>query len=129
MSLDARLEQAKIAAAALARETDRLNQRLAAAEETIVALGLGVTAWVHLEGLQRLVFRKYDDEWGLFVDKGAETGAVPLHNASRVLRAQAAEMMPALVDALFDEAEKQLALVRRAIESLDVVLAELPGNA
>jgi hypothetical protein len=101
-----RLKEGITAARLLGAETDRLTEELAQIERAIHELHLGVSARVSMSDGRMLAFEKESKIWRLRVH--THDTVLLLINASRGLRLEAVEHLPALLEALVDEAERQL---------------------
>jgi hypothetical protein len=98
-------------------DIDLLNDLLAAAEDRLAGLMLGVSASVPLEPGVDLVFRKRGGSWGLYV------GGESVLKLSKRVRVLAAGKLEDMVGALTAEASRQLEDVRAAIAKVEAFLA------
>ena len=104
-------------------DLETLNDLLAAAEDRLVDLRLGVSANVRLEPDVALVFTKRSAGWGLYVDDR------PLHECSKRIRVLAAGKLDALVDALTEAARERFAAVRQAVAKVEGLLVAFGVDA
>lgn len=131
----------------LNRESNDLNEIIAAVELKIVELGPGVTVWLEATTLDdakkneddsgeyfsfhELGFDKDDKEWGFFVRRVKQyvdpTGdrfefdePVRLRACSRAIRLAATRHFDALIERIAQECESLVASVRRAREKAQV---------
>jgi hypothetical protein len=130
--------RAKLARLEMEESTELLNRTLLAAERKFTALGLGVTATVHLwppspqdtsEDLLR--FGKDGKEWRFSVlsgDQGDppwEYTETPLMSSSRELRSQALTKLPDLHEALVKQAEEAAKVLNIRLLTANEFLAKL----
>jgi hypothetical protein len=128
--LHASLQRARRVAPELASATEAVNSALERVEQALAALNLGVTAAVNLypdldPGLQDgwvqyVRFGKDGSTWRLLLESGPYGGdpedwsQSPLLSTSKETRLRAVERLPALVDQLVEEAERQVSDFRSA---------------
>jgi hypothetical protein len=116
--------------AELSAATDALNASLRKAEQALTELNLGVTASVALwpkqsDWLQFLRFGKDASGWRLILESGPDGGdpedwsESPLLNASKEVRLQAVERLPALLEELVKTAEEHLVTLRTRAAQAD----------
>jgi hypothetical protein len=124
-----RLEQARNAGAVLARSTDELNRKIAAVEKALCALDLGVSVTVEITlgetPLERaqLQFRKWGNDWGLYIHRSGKMLA--LQNTSRDLRLIAVDHLKELIDALIEKIDENARHVQERVKKLDDLIEEL----
>lgn len=137
--LRASLQRARRVAPELASATDAVNVALEQVEQALAALHLGVTAAVDLydgrdpvDGWMRFLrYGKDGSAWRLLLESGPDGGDAedwsqsPLLNASKEVRLQAVERLPALVDALVDVAEDQVGRFRAAAAKAHALAATI----
>jgi hypothetical protein len=121
----------------LAEATDKLNQAIAAAEQAIAALHLGVRAAVsmysgpdHNPWYTNLVFGKDGKTWRLFIETGHpshpdQEELTPLTNASREHRIRAVELLPDLVRELIVTAEQEIQRVEQKTSEANEFVANI----
>ena len=119
----------------LSQAADRLNSKIAAFEEELSSLNLGVAATVRLFeddteplGLD-LEFRKHAGRWRLLVnhwDDGRDhADRAPLVGASRELRLDAVALFPKLLESLLAASEQELARIDASAASVDSLIASM----
>jgi hypothetical protein len=124
-----RLERARNAGAVLAKSTDDLNRKIAAVEKALCALGLGVSVLVEITlgesppERAQLQFRKWGNDWGLYVHRGGKM--VALQNTSRDLRLIAVDHLKDLIDALIEKIDENARHVQERVTKLDDLIEEL----
>lgn len=101
----------------MSEDIDVLTDLLAAAEDRLAGLMLGVSASIPLEPGLDLVFRKRGGSWGLHV------GGESVLKLSKRVRVLAALHLEEMVDALNEEASRQLEDVRSAVAKVETFLA------
>ncbi len=115
---------------------DGLNKAIETAEMALASLNLGVTADVPLESYGtlvvppdlELVYKKRGNEWKLLVRNRADDEENFLSSMSRDIRLAAVRVLPALREALKEEAEEQLAEVIEATELCKAFIRETRGE-
>jgi hypothetical protein len=121
----------------LGKAADELNGRLVELEDAFQMLKLGVVASVPLypndddpsETYQNITFGKDGKAWRLLYQYGDEIcdehKSVPLVNATREVRIQAAGQLAALLDRLIEVAEEEIARVQDKSRALAELAAEI----
>ena len=117
--------------------TEELNRTIASAEKKFTALNLGVTALVNFDDddpddwTSFLRFGKDGKDWRLMVGSTHRSGdpdsrsECPLTNASRETRVNAIRALPALYDALIEQAEREAKLLAVDVGAAQSFLATL----
>jgi hypothetical protein len=124
-----RLERARSAGAVLAKSTDELNRKIAAVEKALCALGLGASVIVEMTlgenptDRAQLQFRKWGNDWGLYVHRGGKMLA--LQNTSRDLRLIAVDHLKELIDALIEKIDESARHVQERVTKLDDLIEDL----
>lgn len=136
------IQRARELAIEFDRETAKLNEALEATEAVLKDLGLGVRVQVNFPdpedesptGWRFLCFDKHGGDWRLLVEVGDD--AYPdsiatkiLRNASRDVRLEAIEFIPALIEALVEEAQSKLTTVKKKAGAMEKLVAELRPTA
>jgi DNA polymerase-3 subunit gamma/tau len=138
-SLRASLQRARRVAPELASATDAVNIALERVEQALTTLNLGVTACIDLDPDRNprddwarcLRFGKDGSTWRLLLESGPEGGDAddwsqsPLLSASKEVRLQAVEQLPALIDKLVEAAEDQVGRFRAAAAKAQAVAAAI----
>jgi hypothetical protein len=134
-SLAAKIKKARVTAAKLAEKSNELNDVLLKAQDAIAALRLGVSASVlmHIEETNAaetyLSFERYEGKWSLTILEGhpafEEWSTTPLLKASRRLRMEASKLLPALVDKLMEQTEKEIGEVDESKSAVVSFVKEL----
>ena len=134
------LQRARRVAPELASATNAVNDALERVERALASLNLGVSASVDLHpgcswepGDWRpfLRFGKDGSAWRLLLEgytvgaSGDEGTESPLLSASKEIRLLAVARLPALVDALVQEAEQQVSSFRAAAERAQALAAAI----
>ncbi len=131
-ALAAAYARGRASADALANVTDELNSKIAEAETSLAALKLGVRASVliredtnsetGLSWYSHLSFGKWEKSWRLLYETSSdfhdEVETTPLTNASREVRLQAIDVMPDLLLAMVESAEKEADEVKSKLDAL-----------
>lgn len=136
LNLAARIKIARQTSAHLNDATDRLNERLSEVEAALVDLQLGVKGFVRMsledtgyDETRHLAFRKHEGQWCLVVDDESadplDFSTTPILKASRAVRIEAADLLPALVDNLIERTATQADEVEKRVQSLAGLSAEL----
>lgn len=93
--------------------TERMNVALDAAEKKLGALGLGVAAFVEIQGGQ-LHFRKVERGWALVVFVGDSQDAQPVRTLARYKRIEVISKFDDLANALREEAARKIEQITAA---------------
>lgn len=110
------IERARDVGRRLTEATEQLNTVIARAENVLVELDLGIEASVPLNVRElKLVFKKYKDDWGLFVEDQGDL--MPLRKSSRAIRIAAANNFQALFDQIITVGNARLGEVEEALQS------------
>ena len=139
--------EARDIAPELSAVTDELNRALMRVEKALVGMRLGVIGRIEIESsvspdsfddirrYTNLVFIKQGAQWGLFIEEGSMDhngeGPIerePLLSASKALRIQAADVLPALVKLLVDEARKQRDAILKRAQAMNELATLLTGK-
>lgn len=144
-TLAEKVARARVVRVQLAAVTDELTASLQQFEAALVALGLGVAAWVDLTDAdearrgytRRLAFQRYGAAWRLVtVGMNPSLGkcdVVPLVQTSRKNRFEAAGRLADLVVAIVDQTvalsktgEQKAAAIQRLTRALALVQGDTP---
>lgn len=110
------IERARDVGRRLTEATERLNVVIARAEQVLVGLDLGIEASVPLNVRDvKLVFKRYKEDWGLFVDDQGDLA--PLRKSSRAIRIAAAHNFQALFEQIISVGNARLNEVEEALHS------------
>lgn len=103
-------EDLKKLAYQLNAKSDLLNPKIAAANDELKELNLGISAWVGLSAGKRLGYARVDGTWQLAVQfiVGAKMEEMALIRASRELRLESLDSIPALLFVLRQKAQEWL---------------------
>lgn len=91
-------------------KSDLLNPKIAAANAELKELNLGISAWVGLSPGKRLGYARVDGMWQLAVQfvVGGKVEEMALIRASRELRLESLDSIPALLFVLRQKAQEWL---------------------
>lgn len=121
-------DRARAAGEQLTKDMTKLNTALAAFQERLIALNLGVGARIDfpepIDGVPcALTLERIGEKWCIGVLKAGSI--TPLFNASRAVRIAAAPLMTALLAAVIAKAEETCAETLHAKASVDDALEHI----
>jgi len=109
--------------------TEELDDLIAAAEQKILNLGLGVVSEIPLKGKIKLSFRKHKSpvtkksEWQ-FVLVRPDESAEPLLDSERKYKLLAVHKIEEFIAVLTKDAQKELVEIKEAIKAVQYVIGE-----
>jgi hypothetical protein len=143
----ASFRQLEVAATELNTVSDELGKAIAALDDALKPLNLGITTWVQFQGsidentgeywARDIGYARVGSKWGIALRTREgdmhwpdhEKEEWPFSDAPRALRIQSVEVLPELLDALIEEATTTVVKIRDRIGLVQQVVAAVQGPA
>jgi hypothetical protein len=124
------IDDLELVADRLTEDTEALSASLKVIEDRLNRLGLGVTASVPINDPPQvfLYYARFTGKWGLYILEDEGRQVWPILQAPRVHRTAVPLLLPQLIEAMKQEAEKLAVAMQRAVQLLKVPVAAIQAD-